>query len=71
MTLQEQYYELSFYTLAHPDKDFIHQHIVDAYAAQTASEKTKPITIYFSLAGLYLFIEKDYTGRQVQKAHQL
>jgi hypothetical protein len=71
MTPQEQYHELSFYTLAHVDKDFIHQHIIDAYAAQTATEKTKPITIFFSVAGLYLFVEKNYTGRQVQKAHQL
>lgn len=69
MTTQEQYYELSFYTLAHKDKSFIHQHIVDAYAAQTADSNIKPIAIFFSLAGLYLFVEKNYTGRQVQKAH--
>lgn len=69
MTTQEQYYELSFYTLAHKDKSFINQHIVDAYAAQTADLHTKPVNIIFSLAGLYLFIEKNYTGRQVQLAH--
>ncbi len=69
MTTQEQYHELSFYTLAHKGKNFIHQHIVDAYAAQTADTKTKPITVFFSLAGLYLFVDKNYTGRQVQEAH--
>lgn len=69
MTLQEQYNELSFYTLALKDKNFIHQHVVDAHAAQTADGNTKPITIFFSLAGLYLFVEKHCTGRQVQDAH--
>jgi len=71
MTSLDRYHELSFYTLALKDKDFIHQHIVDAFAAQTADEKTKDITLFFSLAGLYLFLEKKYTGKQVQHAHQL
>ena len=69
MTIQEQYNELSFYTLAHTGKNFIHQHVVDAYTAQTADEKTKPIALWFSLAGLYLFVEKNYTSVQVQQAH--
>lgn len=69
MTTQEQYYELSYYTLAHTGKNFIHQHIVDAYTAQTADAATKPIAIFFALAGLYLLIEKNYTGKQVQNAH--
>lgn len=69
MTTQEQFHELSFYTLSLHDKYFIHQHIVDAYAAQTADINTKPIKIIFALAGLYLFIEKNYTGREVQLAH--
>jgi hypothetical protein len=67
----EQYHELSFYTLGLQDPGFIHQHIVDAYAAQTADEKTKVITVFFALAGLYLFLEKDFTGKQIQDAHQL
>jgi len=66
---QEQYYELSYYTLAHPDPRFIHQHIVDAFAAQTANQDTKRIAITFALIGLYLFLEKNYTGKQVQLAH--
>jgi hypothetical protein len=69
MTTQEQYYELSFYSLAHRDKNFVHQHIVDAYTAQVADRDTKPIAVFFSLAGLYLFLGKNYTGRQVQDAH--
>jgi len=68
----ELYYELIYYTLEHPDKDyFIHQHVVDAYTAQMADFKTKPIAIIFALAGLYLFLEKDYSGKQVQMAHIL
>jgi len=66
---KEKFNELSFYTLAHPDTIyFIHQHI-DAYTAQTVDENTKPISITFSLAGLYLYVEKNYSGRQVQQAH--
>lgn len=69
MTAQEAYNELAYYTLSKQDSYFIHQHIVDAYTAQTADEHTKPVSIIFSLAGLYLFVEKGYTGRQVQLAH--
>jgi len=66
----ELYYELICYTLEHPDKDyFIHQHVIDAYTAQKADVKTKPIAIIFALAVLYLFIEKNYSGKQVQMAH--
>jgi hypothetical protein len=54
----EPFDELSFYTLAHPDPAFIHQHIVDASIAQTANEDTKPIAVAFSLIGLCLYLEK-------------
>jgi len=63
------YDELAFYTLAHGGPAFIHQYVVDAWAAQNASETTKPIAITFALAGLYLHCEKKFTGRQVQLAH--
>jgi len=67
---QDLYYELTYYTIEHHDKiNFIHQHVVDAYTAQKADDKTKPIAIIFALAGLYLYIEKNYSGKQVQKAH--
>jgi hypothetical protein len=69
-TEEELFHELSFYTLEHPVKSyFIHQHIVDAYSLQLADQNTKPISIIFSLAGLYLYLEKNYSGRQVQLAH--
>ena len=66
---QDLYHELSFYTLSHPDPSFLHQHIVDAYTAQHADEHTKPIAVVFALIGLYLYIEKNFTGRQVQRIH--
>ncbi len=61
--------ELTYWTLAQQDGRFIHQHAVDAYEAQHAGGKTRPITGVFGLIGLYLAIEKRYTGRQVQLAH--
>lgn len=65
----ECYTELSYYTLTHASKDFIHQHFVDVYTAQKANTNSKPIGITFALVGLYLFIERSYTGRQVQQVH--
>jgi uncharacterized protein DUF5946 len=61
--------ELGFYTLAHGDPAFIHQLVVDAYAAQNADDSAKPIGVVFALIGLYLHLEKGYTGKQVQRAH--
>lgn len=70
MAQQEDLYnELAYYTLAHSDAAFIHQLVVDAYGAQNADETTKPIAVVFSLIGLYLHLEKGYTGKQVQRAH--
>ena len=66
---QDPHDELVFYTLAHPSPSFIHQHVVDADAVQRADENAKPIGIVFGLIGLYLHVEKNFTGRQVQKAH--
>lgn len=67
---QDAYNELSAYTLTRGYEVFIHQHVVDAFAAQHADRQTKPITVAFSLAGLYLRVEKKFTGRQVQDAHR-
>ena len=67
--MDDFYHELSCYTLAHSDPSFIHQHIVDAYTAQHANERTKPIAVVFALIGLYLHIEKNFTGREVQRFH--
>lgn len=63
------YHEVCAYTLSLRDPAFIHQHVVDAYAAQHADENTKPIAITFALIGLYLHVEKGYTGRAVQRIH--
>ena len=68
-TDQDLFNELSFYTLSHPSPAFIHQHVVDAFAAQHADEQSKPIATVFALIGLYLHIEKSFTGKQVQRAH--
>ena len=64
-----QFDQLCFYTLAHGDPSFIHQLVVDAYTAQHADQNTKPIAVAFALIGLFLHIEKEYSGRQVQQAH--
>jgi len=69
LSLEEAFSELSYYTLSHKSPEFIHQYIVDAYAAETADENTKPIKIVFALIGLYLHIEKKYSGKMVQNAH--
>jgi len=51
-------------------RKFILQHVVDAQQAQTATQDNKPMGIVFSLVGLYLHVEKGFTGVEVQKAHQ-
>ena len=65
------YDALAAYTLTLGDATFIHQHVVDAFAAQHATEATKPITVAFALIGLYLHVERGFTGRQVQRAHMM
>ena len=66
---QDLYNELAYYTLERRDPEFIHQHAVDVYAVQHAGAGSKPIAIVFGLIGLYLYLEKNFTGRQVQRAH--
>ena len=63
------YEALQFYTLARTDPAFIHQYVVDAWALQHADERTKPIKIAFALVGLYLHVERGFSGRQVQRVH--
>jgi len=69
MSDRDAYHELSAYTLTRGDSTFIHQHVVDAFAAQHADETTKPIALTFALVGLYLHVERGLSGRQVQRAH--
>lgn len=57
------------YTLEHRGASFVHQHVVDAFAAQHADASTPPIRFTFALIGLYLHVELGYTGRQVQRVH--
>ena len=47
----------------------MHQHVVDAWAAQYATADSKPIGVFFALMGLYLHLEHGFTGRAVQLAH--
>jgi Family of unknown function (DUF5946) len=63
--------ELSYYTLAHGDSAFIHQHVVDTYGAQHIRPSPSTIGAAFALAGLYLAVERGFTGRQVQTMHVL
>ncbi len=66
---EDPYDDLRAYALERADETFILQHLVDAHAAQTANETTKPISVAFALMGLFLFLEMNYTGRNVQLAH--
>jgi uncharacterized protein DUF5946 len=68
---RDAFHELTLYTLAHRDPAFIHQHVVDAFTAQTADTRTKPIALTFALVGLYLHVERGYTGKNVQRVHVL
>ena len=67
--VSDSYNELCYYTLSHLGSDFIHQHAVDAFTAQHSLPADKPIRLVFALVGLYLHIEKGFTGREVQLTH--
>ena len=62
---------MSAYTIAQGHDYFIHQHATDAYGAQHADDDTKPMAVIFALIGLYLWLEKGSSGRQVQRVHML
>src|SRR6185295_5352013 len=66
---RESYDALCCYTLERGDAAFIHQHVVDAFIAQNAGEHTKPIGLAFALIGLYLHLERGFSGKQVQRVH--
>jgi hypothetical protein len=69
--MQEYFNELAFFTLNLNDEGFVHQYVVDAYTTQYADNNTKQISLAFALVGLYLFVEKGYSGRVVQRFHTL
>jgi len=66
----DAYNELYCYALAHEDPAFIRQLVVDAWMAQNANEQTKPIGLTFALVGLYLHVERGFSGLQVHQAHR-
>ena len=66
-TVRAAYDEVYVYTMGRPG--FILQHVVDAFAVQNANQDSKPIGVVFGLIGLYLHVEKQFSGRQVQKIH--
>jgi hypothetical protein len=65
----ELYCELTSYTLTEASHEFIHQHVVDSYAAQHSGGITKNIATMYALIGLCLMIDHGLTGKQVQKVH--
>jgi hypothetical protein len=65
--MREAYDEVYAYTMGRAG--FILQHVVDAYAAQTASAGSKPMGVIFALVGLYLHVERQLSGSEVQKIH--
>jgi hypothetical protein len=67
--MRKAYDEVYVYTMGRDGASFTLQHVVDAFAAQTASADSKPIGVIFALVGLYLHVEKQYSGRQVQRVH--
>jgi hypothetical protein len=66
---EDAYHELYAYTMGRPG--FILQHVVDAHMAQRLDVNSKPMGGIFALAGLYLHLEKGFTGVQVQQAHKI
>lgn len=68
-TDRQAYDALRVYTLRNTGREFLHQQVVDAYAAQMATDKDKPIRLVFALIGLYLHVERGLSGRDVQLAH--
>lgn len=65
--MRSAYDEVYVYTIGRPG--FILQHVVDAFVVQTAKQESRPIGVVFGLVGLYLHVEKQFSGRQVQEVH--
>lgn len=68
---EDLYLERTAYTLQLRDEEFMHQHVVDAYVAQHAEPHSRPMSVVFAPIGLHLYLDRGYTGRQVQRAHML
>jgi hypothetical protein len=66
-SLRVAYDEVYVYTMGR--SGFILQHVVDAFTVQTANDDSRPMGVVFGLVGLYLHVEKQFSGRQVQRVH--
>ncbi|MBV1855274.1 DUF5946 family protein [Catellatospora tritici] len=67
---RELYAEVSGYVLAHAALlGPWQQTTIDAYAAQHVAPTTPAIGLAFALNGLYLVLERGFTGFQVRDAH--
>jgi hypothetical protein len=66
-TLRAAYDEVYVYAMGRPG--FILQHVVDTFVVQTANQDTKPLGVVFGLVGLYLHVEKRFSGKRVQEVH--
>lgn len=64
---QASYDKVYVYSMGRPG--FILQYVADAFTAQTANADSKPISVVFALVGLYLHVERKFSGRQVQRVH--
>lgn len=63
------YDQLYVYAGSRGRERFILQNVVDAHHAQTATDQTKTIVIIMALVGLYLHVERGFSGLQVQHVH--
>src|SRR5258708_13168735 len=66
-SMRAAYDEVYVYTMDRPG--FVLQHVVDAFAVQTANNESMPIGPVFGLVGLYLHVEKQFLGRQGERVH--
>src|SRR5436309_7298095 len=66
-SMRAAYDEVYVYTMDQPG--FVLQHVVDAFAVQTANKDSRPTGVVFGLVGIYLYVEKQFSGRQVQRVH--
>ena len=65
--MRAAYDEVYLYTIGRPG--FILQHVVDAFAVQRVNDDSKPMGLVFGLVVLYLHVEKQFSGREVQRVH--
>ena len=67
-SIRAAYDEVYVYAMGRPG--FILQHVVDAFAVQSATPDRKTIGVIFGLIGLYFHVEKQLSGHQIQEIHR-